>query len=214
MPSLARRFPDQTIVCVASGPSLTAEQLALVRDLPMVAVNDAVRLAPWADVLYSSDRGWWRYYQGVEAFKGLRVSIGRKKGDASSITAPGCLGVTVLEHTGDEGLEWAPTGLRSGKHSGYAAINLAVHLGARRVLLLGYQGGPVAGRSHFFGRHPSGLNESTETHYAHFRRMYETLVAPLALAKIEVVNCTPGSAITVFPAVSLEFALAAAEVVS
>ena len=205
---IARRWPDATIVCVATGPTLTIEDLVAVRGrAPVVAVNDAIRLAPWADVLYSSDRGWWRYYAGVPDFPGLKVGIGWKVGDASQMYR--LPSVQILQHTGTDGLEVVPTGLRSGGHSGYAAINLAVHLGARRIVLLGYTGGPVDGRTHFFGRHPSGLPESTTENYATFRRAYATLVGPLSAAGVSVVNATPRSWITAFPCAPLGAALAA-----
>jgi hypothetical protein len=199
---IARRWPEQTIVCAASGPTLTAEDLAYARRrAPVVAVNDAIRLAPWAPVLYSSDRGWWRHYAGMADYRGHKVGVGWKVGDASAM--PHAPGVQVLEHTGLEGLERAPTGLRTGGHSGYAAINLAVHLGARRIVLLGYTCGTVGGRSHFFGRHPAGLPESSAQNYAVFRRAYDTLVAPLAELGVAVVNATPGTTITAFPCAPL-----------
>jgi hypothetical protein len=207
---ISRRWPESTIVCVASGPTLTAEDLACVRahdDVPVIAVNDAVRLAPWADVLYSSDRGWWQAYRGIPFFGIVKVGIGWKVGDASPI--PQAPAVHVLTHTGAEGLEREPTGLRAGGHSGYAAINLAVHYGARRIILLGYTCGPYGGRSHFFGKHPAGLPESSEANYAAFRRAYTTLLAPLKAAGISIVNATPHSWITVFPCASIGEAMAA-----
>lgn len=39
----------------------------------MIAVSDAYRLAPWADVLVSSDRAWWRHHQ--PEFRGRRFSV-------------------------------------------------------------------------------------------------------------------------------------------
>lgn len=199
-------WPEATIVCVASGPTLTAADLAYVQDrAPVVAVNDAIRLAPWADVLYSSDRLWWRQYAGVPTFTGLKVGIGWKRGDSSPIAR--LPEITVLTHTGADGLERDPGGLRTGGHSGYAAINLAVHLGARRIVLLGYTCGPVGGRTHFFGRHPAGLQESRAEHYAAFQRAYHRLTGPLAELGVDVVNATPGSWITAFPCVPLTAAL-------
>lgn len=203
-----RRWPSSTIVCVASGPTLTVEDLALVRgQAPVVAVNDGIRLAPWADVLYSSDRTWWRYYGGLVGFPGLKVGVGWRQGDATPIWhTPE---IQVLTHTGAEGLELDPTGLRTGGHSGYAAINLAVHLGARRIVLLGYSGGSVGQKTHFFGRHPAGLAESTEANFEAFRRAYQTLLEPLSAAGVSVVNATPRSWITTFPFAPIGDALAA-----
>jgi hypothetical protein len=212
LPNLLPRWPGATIVCLASGPTLTEADAARVRaaGLPAIAVNDAIRLAPWAPVLYSSDRGWWRAYRGVPEFAGLRVSVGERQGAASPIPGAWATPIVVLTHTGVEGLEADPGGLRTGGNSGYAAINLAVHLGARTILLLGYQGGPHGGRSHFFGRHPSILEESSAAHYAAFRRAFETLVPALAAAGITIRNCTPGTHIAAFETAELGAALAAA----
>jgi len=208
---IVRRWPGATLVCLAPGPSLTAEAVADVSraGVPVVAVNDTVRLAPWAEVLYSSDRAWWRYYDGVPKFGGRRVGIGRHTGDASPIRVPSGMRIHVLEHTGPTGLDPAPTGLRSGSNSGYAAVNLAVHLGAARILLVGYTLGTHAGRGHFFGSHPRGLAESREEHYAAFRRAFGTLIAPLAALGVEVLNCTPDTHLAAFPRVDLADALAA-----
>jgi len=214
LPNLPR-WPGATIVCLASGPTLTQEDCARVRTagLPVIAVNDAIRLAPWAPVLYSSDRAWWRVHRGVPElhgvpYTGVRVSVGPRRGTATPIPGASGADITVLRHTGVDGLERDPSGLRTGGNSGYAAINLAVHLGARRVILLGYQGGPHGGRSHFFGRHPSGLDNPSEANFAAWRRAYDTLAPALAAAGVTIVNCTPASQITAFWATDLTHALA------
>ena len=36
----------------------------------VIAVNDAWRLAPWADILYACDGRWWRHHKGVPEFTG------------------------------------------------------------------------------------------------------------------------------------------------
>jgi hypothetical protein len=114
--------------------------------------------------------------------------------------------VTVLRNTGPDGLETDPTGLRAGKNGGYQAINLAVHLGATRILLLGYDMSLSAdGRSHWFGEHPPTVRDYSP--YAEMRDLFETLRQPLALAGVEVWNCSRRTALTAFPVVELEHAL-------
>ena len=205
--SMPRLWPGATVVCLGSGPSLTrADVVACQGRARVIAVNDAWRLAPEADVLYSSDEYWWRHYRGVPEFGGLKVTLGRRLQSPAWATA---LGLTVLGNTGDTGLERQPTGLRNGRNSGYAAINLAVHLGASRILLLGYDMGLAGdGRGHFFGAHPPGLRNSNAALYQLFRRRFETLIAPLAAAGVTVVNCSRETALTTFPCVTLETALA------
>jgi hypothetical protein len=115
--------------------------------------------------------------------------------------------VQVLRNTGMLGLELDPTGLRAGHNSGYQAINLAVHLGAARILLLGYDMGPDAtGLSHWFGEHP----DRVASPYPQMRAAFDSLVEPLAALGIAIVNCSRRTALTTFPCQALERALAVA----
>ncbi|RMD64399.1 MAG: hypothetical protein D6826_02525, partial [Alphaproteobacteria bacterium] len=202
--SVPRRWPGATIVCAASGPSLAAPQLARVRGRwPVIVVNDSWRLAPWADVLYAADWRWWRKHTGVPAFRGLKVTIAN--GHGAPLPWPE---IKVLENTGIEGFERAPGGLRTGRNGGYQAINLAVHLGAARVVLLGYDMKPSAdGRTHWFGDH-----EEWPTRPAIYRDVFlphfDGLARALDEAGIAVVNCTPDSALDVFAKAPLAAVLA------
>jgi hypothetical protein len=161
----------------------------------VICINDSYRLAPWADVLYSSDRRWWPHYKGVASFEGSKFGVGSGHGKANPFT--GYPEIRVLKNTGYSGLETEPNGLRTGRNSGYAAINLAVHLGAARILLLGYNMSHQNG-AHFFGNHPAGLNQSAGL-YPSFRRSFDSLVEPLKAAGVEVINCTPNSSLHTFP---------------
>jgi len=209
VPKVSCLWPGETVAVLATGPSLSVQDVARLRgQVRVVAVNDAITLAPWADVLYSSDARWWRRYQGVPDYLGPKFSIGRSRGRADAI--PGLPEVQVLLHTGMDGLEREATGLRSGEHSGYAAINLAVHLGARRILLLGYDlGTPAQGLSHFFGSHPPGLPETTAVQYARFRDHYRGLAVELMALGIEVWNCTLTTRLPYFQLGSLDHCLEA-----
>jgi hypothetical protein len=150
-------------------------------------------------VLYSSDRRWWPFYKGVPQFPGLKYGVG--SGTGLNRKANPFLGypeIRVLRNTGYEGIEIHPTGLRTGSNSGYAAINLAIHFGASRILLLGYNMSHTGGRAHFFGNHPSGLSQNA-SRYPGFRKRFDTMVAPLRTLGIEVINCTPNTSLHTFP---------------
>ena len=202
--TVPRLWPGATVACLGGGPSLCADQLALLRGRALViAINDAWRLAPWADVLYGCDGRWWRKHGGVPGFTGRKVTL--ETGAADIAPWPE---IKVLRNTGTRGLERAPTGLRTGRNGGYQAINLAVHLGARRILLLGYDMKPAAdGRTHWFGDHedwPTRPNLYRDVFLPHF----EGLAHALDAIGVAVVNCTPGSALEAFPKAPLEQALA------
>src|SRR5262245_31665990 len=148
--TVPRLWPDSTIVCIGGGPSLTAEDVAFVQGKArVIAVNDAHRLAPWADVLYGCDSRWWDWNRGVPDFSGLKYSLQK-----ASLK---WRGVQVLQITGPFGLERKPNGLKTGRNGGYQAINLAFHLGAKRILLLGYDMQySSSAKTHWFGNHPGG----------------------------------------------------------
>jgi hypothetical protein len=198
--TVPRLWPGGTVVCMASGPSLTAEDAEYVRGKVdgVIAVNTTYQMAPWADALVASDVRWWAWHKGAKGFAGLKYATSRH------VKWPG---VQVLRNTGRDGLEREPNGLRHGLNSGYRAINLAVHFGAARILLLGYDmrrqetdaaGRPLPSRQqkeHWHGDHPVPSRSS----YKVFRACFETLVDPLREIGVEVINCTPGSALETFP---------------
>lgn len=180
-----RLWPGETFVCLGSGPSLTAEDVDVCRGRSrVIAVNDTHRLAPWAEVLYAADAKWWRWFAEAQGeFAGLKYTIASSFGECGSCATP-------LQNTGPSGLETSPTGLRTGRNSGYQAINLAVHLGARRIVLLGYD---MRG-DHFFGSH----RDKTRPPFAQCIPLFKTLVQPLAQLGIEIVNCSRSTAIDAF----------------
>lgn len=196
------------MACLATGPSLTQADCDLLRGkVRVIAINDAHRLAPWADVLYSSDRRWWPYHKAVPAFTGQKFGIG--SGLQKRNPFPGLPEIRVLQNTGYSGIEVEPTGLRTGRNSGYAAVNLAVHFGAARILLLGYNMSHHHG-AHFFGDHPAVLRQNAGL-YPGFRRSFDSMVEPLKTLGVEVINCTPNTSLHVFPERKLRDVLASQE---
>ena len=188
-----RRFVGRTVVCLGSGPSLTPEDLALVAASghPTIAVNDTYARAPWADVIFAADPAWWHQHPIALLHPATKYTL--------EYGAP--VGVLRLVRTGQTGLERAPYGLRSGGHSGYAAVNLAFLSGARCIILLGYDMQPAAdGRHHYFGDHPDG----SHPRYVQWLDGYATLVHELGREGVRLCNASRVTAITAVPRVRLE----------
>jgi hypothetical protein len=205
LPTVPALCPGGTVVCVATGPSLTVEDVDYVRGKAdaVIAINDAFRLAPWAEVMYGCDAKfyYWHWEKGLKNFAGLKFSL-----DSEAKRYPG---VQVLRNTGETGLELDPSGIRVGRNSGYQAINVAVHLGAKKVVLLGYD---MQG-DHYFGSHP----DKSKPPFAICLERFKTLVEPMRDAGVDIVNCTPNTALTCFPCAPLRETLPAldmAEVLS
>jgi len=181
------RWAGATVACLASGPSLSVEQLASVRDWQgpghhVIAVNTTFKSAPWADVLFAMDRRWWTHYLAE-----------------AKATFHGELWTSAIKIVG---VNTAPSAkLGSLGNSGAGAILLARYFGAERVVLLGYDGrrGPK-GEVHHHGDHPKRLSNalSLPKWAGQFERMATRLNG------MDVVNCSPETAIRVFRTAAMD----------
>lgn len=186
-----------TIVCIAPGPSLTGEQCNKVRGrAPAIVVNNAYQLAPWAQWLYACDQTWWDVYaQDVQRrFKGecwtYAKQAARQHGlNRIEIAPPPQRFV---------GLSTTPGVIHGGWNSGYQAINLALHFGAKRIVLIGYD---LRG-SHFFGEYRHPTLARNERRFDKWIEAFETIDP--AKYGIEIINCTPASALRCFPTMDLD----------
>lgn len=191
------------MVVAGGGPSLTAADLERCRGRArVIVVNDAYRLAPWADLLYAGDRQWWwAHWDSAGAFAGPKVGLLTAGREPPDFRRP----VLLLRSTGPEGLELDPSrGIRTGGNSGHQAVNLAVHLGAKRLVLLGFDMQAVNGRAHWHGDHGNGLGNPRQLHFDRWRSSAAGLAKALKAAGIEAVNCSRATALTSFTRAALE----------
>ena len=205
------KLPDwggRTCAIIAGGPSANVADADRVRaaDLPTIVINNSYQLAPWADILYFCDDRWWGWHENEPALKAFCA-----RDDAAIVTLDNLKLVEAnpyiisFKNTGRLGLERESGGLRNGSNSGYQAINLAIHLGAKRILLLGYDMGVVGGKDHWHAGHPVSTPASLYTQL--LIPAYATLAPELKREGIVVQNCCMTSALTVFPLVPLNEAL-------
>lgn len=200
-PQVQKLWSGETVVCIGGGPSLTKADVDLCRARArVIAINDAFKLAPWADVLYCCDGKFINHYEGIRSFTGPKYSL--------TVNARRYPEWIRLAKNMAGGLSLNPsvlcTGATSNGNSGFQAINLAVHLGAARILLLGYDMSRHSGKSHWFGEHP---NRWAPSNYKAFLPTFDSLVKPLKTLGVEVVNCSRVTAMKTFPLMPLEQAL-------
>lgn len=183
-----------TFLCIASGPSLTKEDVDYThgKDLTTIVVNDNYKICPWAEHLYAADTDWYKHHLPLlkkSEFKG-KMWMPRNQDFAQKN------GINYIECIYKSGLGMNGK-LHCGHNSGYQAINLAAHLGADKILLLGYDmGHSKNGKVHWFGNHPAGLRN--QSNYEKWIKHFDDLAKDLDKLEIEVVNCTRTSKIEVF----------------
>lgn len=212
--SVPKQWGGETCAILAGGPSLRAFDSSVLQNaVHVITINDSWRLAPWADVHYFCDRKWWdaQYRKhGTQMEQCGSVDIRYPQGiwiqgvqsDKEMASHPS---VHHLRLTGQRGFDPNPGCLRHGCNSGYQAIHLAAHFGVKRILLLGYDMQTEPQRTHWhMEERPQG--------FAHIIRRsflphFPSLAEELKPQGIEVLNCTPDSALQCWPYQSLEEAL-------
>ena len=110
-----------------------------------------------------------------------------------------------MRNAGERGLSLDSHSIVTGHNSGTSAVNVAVHLGANTIILLGYDMGPDdKGRRHFYD---TGATVISSPFYK-FRQLTETMAEPLKAAGITVLNCSRRTALDCFPLADLREVLA------
>lgn len=196
-----------TVVILASGPSLSAEQVALVKSWrepslarAVIAINTTFRAAPWADVVYGCDARWWDVYHAEVRMACPAASLWTAERPATERW-----GVNHIPNFRSPGLYRRPGAIHQGMNSGYQAIGLAYQFGAARIVLLGYDMQQTDGKSHHHGDHPKGLVQGLP--YPLWLEAFPALAKDLREVGVSVVNATRATALRDFPLVSLEGAL-------
>lgn len=122
--TITPEWKGQTVAVLASGPSMSAEVAESLRQHRTIAVNEAYRVAPWADMLLALDGNWPAEYR---AFKGLRVTGVEDAGLDALYIGPRW-----------ETVQIGPTHRVEIHNSGLTAVRVAALMGASRIVLAGF----------------------------------------------------------------------------
>lgn len=190
------------IFVLGGGPSLTKAPLDRLRDFRCISVNNAYRVVPWAEVVWFGDLKWWRWYREDVVASGIPIASccsnlkGRQNSDVSMISMYG--------REAGKGITEKPGWVRWNGHSGGSAINFAYHLGAKTIVLVGFDMRRVAGQKNWHTEYKESLNTSP---FRRHLRCFPRIKQDADALGLKIINATPDSAITSFPIVPLEEAL-------
>ena len=195
-PKVTPIFKNKTVFIVGGGSSLTGFDFNKLKGKSIIVINKGFMTIPFAQVLYFSDYRFYIWYKDViTSFKGLIYTIANKVLDEK---------ITILKNTGKKGFDPINGCVRHGGNSGYAAINLAYHLGAKEIVLMGYDMGSINGSTHFHDGYKSKQNDSV---YNRFKEPYSALKNEIAKAGITIYNVSLKSQLDVFPKRNIEYFL-------
>lgn len=200
----------RTVFCLGSGDSLrrvAPAQWAGIGAMQLdgaivLAVNSSIDTARLAgcepDVLLFTDHNWFEDNEDlVRAFAGPIFTFNKE----SQIAYPALLRVENI-HRHDFAVGHPP--MRDGRSSGHRAVSLAVMCGARRVVMLGYdmRVDPVTGRSHCHDKYQH--TEPERAYRDEYVPSFTGWYASALMVGCEILNATPGSAVTEFPMLDLD----------
>jgi uncharacterized Rossmann fold enzyme len=202
-------WPGSTVYIIGGGPSLLDLDLSLIHDKRVIGVNQAYKLGAWVDVCWYGDKQWYpSQFPMINDYKGLIVTCSAE----------------AQEHRRYRRVKYVGRGAQSGLvtdrrthiawngNSGASAINVAYWLGAKRIVLLGFDAqlpeDKVNGRTHWhddyerrFDKRRGQLVDS----YSNFMKYWPILAKHCEKIGLEVFTTTQESGLKdIFPYKPLE----------
>lgn len=187
-------WEGHTAFILAGGPSVLGQDIDRLKGRNVIAINRSWSRAPFAQFLFFNDAQWWHWY-GRDAVRGFpgRIVVTQSPAD-KFLVHERLLSLRRIPLPGDE-----PQGLSTDRSEAFVrwtsltgAINLAVHLGAVRLVLLGADGKRGDdGRTHHHDPYP------WDQRTGRWNDMHGDLrvaARSLAALKVECVNASPESA--------------------
>lgn len=200
--TVPRLWEGATAFVIGGGPSVSTVDFSLIEKKHVIGVNNAFELGPFVDVCFFGDCQWiFPNWNRLRKFGGLIVTNCPRE--------PQHEGVLRVNRSNNKGLETRPTHLAWNKSSGASAINLAVHLGAKRIVLIGFDMKVKDNQHNWHTRHKEAgfKGPGADIYATRFMRYFPQIATDAKALGIEIINANPDSALDVFPKMTLEEAV-------
>lgn len=213
-PSIPRQFgiPEDVISQVmnrSKGPEIYSPYLSPIQDRHVIGVNAAYLIGTWIDFIVFGDNGFYRKNRtnllnypkpvisvtkgaGVQFDSGIKL-VRRHNKKSSGL---------VLDN---------PRFICWNGNSGASAINVAYHMGARRIILLGFDMNLDSNLSQHWhihyasaGRDKKDKNFKKRLPFHRHLKGFPDIARDAKKAGVEILNVSPDSAIQDFPKVNLK----------
>ena len=205
-------FSGRTVTLIATGPSLTLQQVDAARDkgFALAGCNNVWQIVPDLELLYACNESWWTTYWSPElaAHPAAKWTTNRE--------AAAAYGLNWIAERNAPGLSSDPNIVHHGHGSGFTLLNLAFLLGAARIVLIGYDlaySRTYDGKArqigdsprHYFGEYPKSLQHWPSARvqagvHVELIALYES-VAKQGL--VEIINCS-GGVMDCFPRMNID----------
>lgn len=202
---IPREWQGETVFIIGGGPSVAFQRPQRLEGRKVIVVNSSYEVAPFAQYLFFGDNRWHEEHRNREAFKAFRA----RGGKVVTVSDPASGGYLlklrrIVPTSPANGLTFTGLALSSQRTSFQGAINLAVMLGAGRIVLLGLDGRRAeSGVSHHHTPHKWPTKPGNIT-WEKQKSQLQFAVKPLLERSIDVFNTCRYSAFPYWPYAPLE----------
>lgn len=205
-------WKNSTTVILASGPSLTDEDINVARrswgNSPLtkiIAINETWRRCDIAHVLYGADPEWWEDRgPALKKFHG-ELWTQDKNWPANRATD---WGIRQIKSEYGADISTDPSFIYQGANSAFQAMNLAILFGSRKIVFLGLDlGRSPEGETHWH-KYPDKFERSDPEHsYNLFRNSFNAAAPKLQRLGVEVINASRRTTLKCFKRMTIQEAL-------
>lgn len=203
--NLATRKRYDTCFIIGGGPSLTRiiPDHTVLNDYDLICTNDAYKLYPNAMLLHFADKVWWGWHTQLkhnvkDSFHGEISTVTHARSHHLSHKETRVVAFTTGNKKGGINKD---TNLLNGSCTGHQAINIAVHMGYKQIVLIGFDMKQER-KTHWHSYHERQVNTDN------FKKMllppFEFIPAAEKEMEFKVYNLNRDSAITCFSFADLE----------
>jgi hypothetical protein len=203
-PSVTEQFniPKSIVQRVISGESVSlySPYMSAIHDKHVIGINVSYHIGNWIDMVFFGDNSFFlREQDGLARFPGLKIS-----------SHPQLEGKSWIKYLGRDskrprGISPNPKMVSWNGNSGAAAISIAVHTGAKRIILLGFDMKlDLEGKQHWHDMYHR--MKSIKKNALPFDRHllgFPEIARDAKRMNVEILNASPNSAITNFRKVTV-----------
>lgn len=193
----------RTAIIIGGGFSVKSFDFKYVKShWPVIGVNDAFKLGDFIDFIWFGDQRWYEWNRDLLI---EQCKLGRVYTCAESIEDDPM--IRCFKRGKPLGIETSLNQVSWNRASGASAINFSYHLGARKIILIGFDLKRGSnGETHWHDYHKT-KDKDIDTLFLRYLEPFKKIKEDADKLGIEIINVNPDSAIQEFPKMSIKEAL-------
>jgi len=211
-PSIFRQFdiPDDVVRAVTLKelpPSTLSEYLSPIHDKHVIGVNNAYQIGTWIDAVFFGDCSWYlTHRRKLAQWPGLKVTSCNRFENNSKRCREEHIKYMGRDKSRKHGISKRLAWVAWNQNSGSAAISLAAHLGANRIILLGFDMDVDKDTkvTHWHGSHGRPGHRTKRPPFRRHMMGFKQIAADAKKMGIKIINASPKSKIVDLPKASVK----------